>query len=630
MLKSKPIVLTFSACLLGGLLSTPLWAQDQDSQAQGGNVPTVTEQSNTAQQAATAPGQVPIFRVQVVDRTIDAVNYRVRAGETGIDFRGTTLEPGAKGSAEVQNKNGVTHIEATFKYLQPASAFGAENLTYVLWAITPQGRPINLGEVELPRGSSTAHINASTNLQAFGMVVTAEPYFAVTQPSNLVVLENVVRPSTKGQFEQIHARYQLLQRGTYSRIAPGGAVRPLMMSPKLPLDYYEAINALRIAKWSGAPQWAPQVYQQAQGYMGTVDDYVDRKVGARPIATQARQVVQTAEDARLLSLRRQQADRVAKLRQEQLQREQAANRAAQEAQQQAQAAQQARAEALARQQLAESEAQQAQQQAALAEQQRQAALQQEQATRARLMGELNQVLQTRDTARGLIVNMSDVLFDTGRYNLRPGAQVKLAKVAGILQSFPGLHLQVNGYTDSIGGDEYNLHLSQQRADSVRDFLVSQGVPATSVIAQGFGKADPVASNAIASGRQQNRRVELVVSGSSIGTGQNAGMQTAPAGSVSGNATPAAAAGTSATPPASAPAPNYAPHVSPSANVQAGAGVSAGTSTAGDQAAAQGSVQTAPSSGAAPASTTTAPSAQTPAGQTAPPAGGSASPAQTPQ
>jgi outer membrane protein OmpA-like peptidoglycan-associated protein len=138
------------------------------------------------------------------------------------------------------------------------------------------------------------------------------------------------------------------------------------------------------------------------------------------------------------------------------------------------------------------------------------------ALRAKLAEQLNSVLQTRDTARGLIVNMSDVLFDTAKYTLKPGAREKLSKVAGILLAYPGLNIEVDGHTDIVGGDEYNQNLSEQRAGSVRDYLVAQGVATNSIIAKGFGKTQPVATNDTAEGRQVNRRVELVVSGEAIG------------------------------------------------------------------------------------------------------------------
>ena len=164
-------------------------------------------------------------------------------------------------------------------------------------------------------------------------------------------------------------------------------------------------------------------------------------------------------------------------------------------------------------------------QSRLAAQQAQSSAQQAEAEkaamRARLSEQLNKILQTRDSARGLIVSMSDVLFDTGKYSLKPGAREKLAKVAGILLAYPGLNIEVGGYTDNVGGDQMNQTLSENRAGSVRSYLVDQGVAAGAVSARGFGNTLPVATNDNSAGRQQNRRVELLVSGDAIGNPGNA-------------------------------------------------------------------------------------------------------------
>jgi outer membrane protein OmpA-like peptidoglycan-associated protein len=170
--------------------------------------------------------------------------------------------------------------------------------------------------------------------------------------------------------------------------------------------------------------------------------------------------------------------------------------------------------ALAQKQAAEAEAEKARQAAAKAESEKAD-------MRAQLLAQLNSILQTNDSARGLIVNMSDVLFDTGSFTLKPGAREKLAKVSGILLAHPGLTMQIEGHTDSVGGDAFNVKLSEQRADSVKDFLGEQGVSLSSITAQGFGKAEPVATNDTAEGRQRNRRVEIVVNGDAIGTSTTA-------------------------------------------------------------------------------------------------------------
>jgi outer membrane protein OmpA-like peptidoglycan-associated protein len=244
-----------------------------------------------------------------------------------------------------------------------------------------------------------------------------------------------------------------------------------------------------------------------------------------------------AEDARVLTLRRKEQARIEAERRAQQDAQAKAEADAQVAQQQAAqaqaqadedarrraqaeqataAAQQQQAAALAAQQQAQAESQAAQQAAAQAEQQRQEAVRQKEAMRARLLAQLNQVLETHDTARGLIVSMPDVLFDFNKYTLKPDARERLARISGIVLAYPDLKLQIEGYTDAIGSDEYNQTLSEKRAAAVRDYLVSSGVSMNNVAAHGMGKADPIADNSTAAGRKLNRRVEMIVSGDVIG------------------------------------------------------------------------------------------------------------------
>jgi len=405
-------------------------------------------------------------------------------------------------------------IEANVEHLRPANGFGLAYLTYVLWAITPQGQPRNLGEMIVKDGKSSLH--TTTDLQAFALIVTAEPDFAVAQPSDLIVAQNEIRRDTKGGIEPVDVTFQLISRETYnSQVQPiNSAVYDV--SNKTPLDVLEARNAVRIAKDSGAEQYAPSELQKAQDSLNRAEDYYRRKQGSGPIGTVAREAVQTAEEARLMSLKREQDEQAER------ERKAAADREAQaQADAQAQQAAAAQAQAQAEQSQAQAaQAQQAQQQAEQARQQAELAQQQAEndkaQMRARMLQQLNQVLQTRDTARGLIVNMPDVLFDTGKADLKSSARERLAKVAGILIAYPDIRVEIDGYTDSTGSLEFNERLSQQRAESVRSFLASQGVNSSSITTQGFGPSDPIASNDTAAGRQQNRRVELVVSGSSIG------------------------------------------------------------------------------------------------------------------
>jgi outer membrane protein OmpA-like peptidoglycan-associated protein len=469
---------------------------------------------------------VPIYRITVVGRTIKAINYRHRSGSTKVEFKGTSLMPDASGTAEVQSKQGAIHVDAEMKHLQPASKFGPEYLTYVLWAISPEGRPVNLGEVVLD-GSGKSKLNVTSDLQSFGLIVTAEPYFSVIQPSDVVVMENFVTDETNGTIEAVDAKYQLLQRGQYTANVAPAALQPIVMDPNTPVEVYEARNAVRIAKWAGADQYASDSLQKAELDLRNAEDLLASRRGDRKaLITDAREAAQMAEDARLISVRKNQEEQqaaAARAESEAHTQAEQANARAEQARSQAEEAKQQQAQseaakesALAGQRQAQAEAENARADAEQAQQQAQQAEQDKEELRAKLLQQLNDILQTRDTARGLVVNMSDVLFDSGKYTLKPVAREKLAKVAGVLLAYPGLTVEVHGYTDNVGGEELNQTLSQKRADAVRDYLLQQGISPSSLTTRGFGEANPVASNDTSIGRQLNRRVELVLSGEVIG------------------------------------------------------------------------------------------------------------------
>jgi outer membrane protein OmpA-like peptidoglycan-associated protein len=514
----------------------------------------------------------PTFRVVVISRSVQAVNYQHRSGNSKLDFAGTDLMPSANGYAQVNSKRGSIRIEAEFGNLQKPATFGNEYLTYVLWAISPEGRAVNLGEVLLG-GNHRSKLQVTTDLQAFALIVTAEPYYAVRQPSNVVVLENVVRPDTKGTTEAVNAKYELMERGGY--IPTGYKFDPVVLNAKLPLEFFEARNALRIAQSEGSEQYASDSYQHAVRLMDTADGYATNKhVDKKPLIAVSREAVQTAEDARAIAVKKMDDVRLANERQDSAdaqarsqgqadramrQKEQAesdtarAQAARAQAESDALTAQAAKGQAEADSAKARNDAADAQAAAAKARSEmadsqassatalsaaqadadrsradtlraQQAAQQAEAdkaAMRTRLSEQLNSILQTRDSARGLIVSMSDVVFDTGKYSLKPGAREKLAKVAGILLAYPGLSIEVGGYTDNVGRDAMNQTLSENRAGSVRDYLVREGVSTNSVSSRGFGNSLPVASNDNSAGRQQNRRVELLVSGEAIGNPVNA-------------------------------------------------------------------------------------------------------------
>jgi len=499
--------------------------------------------------ATTVRAQPPQLPASSLTKTsIMAIGYQAGAGSTMVDLKAASLNVEADGEARVEAKRGVTTIKAEIHGLVSPTRLGTEFLTYVLWAVSPEGRAINLGEV-LYDDDGKGKLQTTTQLQSFSLFVTAEPYAAVRQPSEMLILENALRKNTKGRIYPVD-NYQLMKRAQYQKMG-----NPLALSPDLknvPLEMYEARNAVEIAKSRGAEKYAPDVFSKAEGGLQLAENALARKANRKEVVSLARQTAQFSEDARALTAERVEEERianeraaaaaVAKAQAEEKAaaeaaeakrladaeaRRQAEIAAAKEAQMKAEAARQAelaaakqaqmKAEAAAADAKAKAEADvlRAKEEAAKAEAER--ARQAAENLRAQLLDQFNRILETRDTERGLVITMADVLFDTGKYEVRPNTREQLAKLSGILLAHPGLNLEVEGHTDSVGSEEFNQRLSEQRASTVREFLVDQGLASSSVTAKGFGKAMPVASNDTASGRQKNRRVELVVSGEVIGT-----------------------------------------------------------------------------------------------------------------
>jgi outer membrane protein OmpA-like peptidoglycan-associated protein len=502
------------------------------------------------QAPADSGNPTPTFRMNVVSRSTRAVSYRHRSGATKINFRGTDLMPAATGEAKVESKRGALEIKAEFSGLDKPTTFGNEYLTYVLWAVSPEGRPVNIGEV-LVSDYHRSKLDVTTDLQAFALIVTAEPYYAVRRPSNAVILENEIRPDTVGGTEAVDAKYELIDRGGY--IPTGYKFDPVILNVKLPLEFFEARNAVRIARSAGAERYAATSFEKAVRQMSEADALATGKhENKKSLASLSREVVQTAEDAREIAVKQIDVERAeaersagagreasakALAHEESLRRVDAeadtadavrqrndADRKKLDAQAAAQLAVGAQADAerdrndaRLKQQAAEADSDRDRAAAASSDAQLQQAIVDREELRARLLQQFNLILETRDTARGLVVNMSDVLFDSGKYTLRPLAREKLAKISGIVLAYPSLRLAVEGNTDSVGTEAFNQELSEQRAEGVRSFLTQQGVPASSTTAAGFGKTRPIASNDTAEGRQQNRRVEMIVTGEVIGT-----------------------------------------------------------------------------------------------------------------
>jgi outer membrane protein OmpA-like peptidoglycan-associated protein len=491
-----------------------------------------------------AQTQQPEPAANVISGTIAAIGYPVGGGSTKVDMVGTPAASQASGEAKVDAKVGGTVIELKVTGMPQPTALGAEFLTYVLWTVTPDGTTTNLAQVPISQtGEGKLVVKAQS--QTFALIVTAEPYFAVRLPSEIVVLANETRKNTKGKIYPNNS-YKLMKRSEYSKLG-----NPLALTPdlkKVPLDIYEARNAVDIAKSRGAEQYAPDIFEKAKTGLQMAENALAQDSSRNRVISAARQTIQFAEDARALAVQRETAERIQREKQAaaaaaaaqakaeadaqaaEEARRQAELNAAKEAQMKAQAAAEAAelkaqaaaqaaeanaaASAAAAKAAAEQAALQAKEQAARDEAARaQAATA---ALRAQLLQQLNDVLQTTDTPRGLVVNMADVLFEFGKYALSKDAQLKLAKLSGIIQAHPGLNLAVEGHTDNIGTAEINMKLSQQRADAVRQFLIAQGLSPDIITSEGLGQANPIADNSIAAGRKLNRRVEIIVSGEVIG------------------------------------------------------------------------------------------------------------------
>ncbi|MBS2004605.1 MAG: OmpA family protein [Cyanobacteria bacterium SZAS LIN-5] len=470
--------------------------------------------------------------VNVIKGTVAAIGYHMGAN-TRIDLNGSRHATQASGEARVSARPKGTEIDLRVSDLRPPSTLGGQFLTYVAWTVTPDGTTKNLGEIQINQNGS-GRLEARTLSPTFALIVTAEPYFAVRMPSELVVLKNVTNNRTRGQIFPNNS-YKLMKVSEYSRSG-----NPLSLIPdlkKAPLEVYQARNAIEIARLRGAEQRSQRIFAEANAALQRMENSLKQNSGRNQLISDARQTIQLAEDARALAVQHEELERIESEKQAAAAaaaakaKAEADRRAAVEARHQAElaAAREAQIAAVAAAHAAEQRAQaQAAAAAAAAEQ---AALQAKAdaakeeaarahaatiALRAQLLQQLNSVLQTTDTPRGLVVQMADVLFDIGKFTLSKDAQLKLARLSGIILAHPGLNLTIEGHTDNTGSDALNMTLSDQRASTVRQFLISQGLSANAISSKGFGLSKPIADNSTAEGRRQNRRVEIIVSGQAIG------------------------------------------------------------------------------------------------------------------
>ncbi|MGA6955270.1 MAG: OmpA family protein [Candidatus Acidiferrales bacterium] len=469
-----------------------------------------------------AQTQQPEPAANVISGTVAAIGYPVGGGGTKVTMVGTSAATQASGEAKVDAKIGGTAISLKVAGMPQPTELGSEFLTYVLWTVTPDGTTTNLGEIPIDKNGQ-GKLDVTAQSQTFALIVTAEPYYAVRIPSELVVLTNETRKNTKGKVYPNNT-YKLMKRSEYAKLGNPLALKPDLK--KVPLNIYEARNAVDIAKSRGAEQYAPEIFTKAQSSLQMAENALAQNSSKNQLISAARQTIQFAEDARSLAVQRETAQRIEREKEEAAAaaatqaKSEADARAAEEARRQAEltaakeAQMKAEADAQAAQASAQQAALQAKEQAARDEAARAKAA--TAALRAQLLRQLNDVLQTTDTPRGLVVNMADVLFQTGKYALSSDAQLKLAKLSGIIQAHPGLNLAIEGYTDTTGTADFNMTLSQQRSDTVRTFLITQGLSPDSITSKGMGEADPIADNSTAAGRKLNRRVEIIVSGQVIG------------------------------------------------------------------------------------------------------------------
>jgi flagellar motor protein MotB len=457
------------------------------------------------------------------------------------------LLPEAKGNAAVESKAGRTEIDLRAEHLPAPTRFGREYLTYVLWAITPEGHPKNLGEL-LAGSSDKVHVRVTTDLQAFGLIVTAEPYAAVRQPSDVVVMENQVRPDTIGTIEPIQVRYELMPRHGYvynvptdMQAAEGNGPMVSMSQYETTVEIYQALNAVRIAQAAGAPQYAPDVMSKAQQELSNAQSLQAQKVDKSLVIAAAREAAQTAEDARALGVQRAKDAELAQAnaaadRQQQLRiaaEAQARQAQAQAVQAQAQAAE---AQAQAAQAQAQASADRMQLEAAQQQQAMQAAAgnpapqvvvtpetipppplpndrqQQQLNLRLSLLQRINGSLPARDTPQGLVAAVAD--GDFRGTTLDMGVMSNLGRIAALVAAYPGLNVEVDGCSDSASPEAERI--ASARAAMVREALIRGGLPYSVVTSRSLGNSRPQGSNATAQGRELNRRVEIVISGAPIG------------------------------------------------------------------------------------------------------------------
>jgi outer membrane protein OmpA-like peptidoglycan-associated protein len=460
----------------------------------------------------------------VAKRSTLAVKYRVN-NDTNVDMAPTGVGKPAWGTANIKHKEGRSRVELEMTNLGNPQRMGAYYTTYVLWAIAPEGQAERLAQLPV---KSKFNIVATTSFQTFGLIITAEPHGMVSLPSPVIIAENVLRKGTKGGVETSQIEYRGDTGALYLVSASDSS--PLVADYDTPLPVLGARRAVEIARHCGAERLAEAELREAEVKLAALEHlWPSHRNSEAKYLGMANDVMRLGEHARVkagerlqearLNAERRAAGRMIAQAQTEAESALAAKRRAEDeaelARQKVAQAQTEAERAKANEELARIEAERARLQADQARQERDQAQQ-------RLFVSLSEILETRREARGLIVNLSDVLFDFNKDSLKPGAREKLSKLAGILLAYPGgYRIEIEGHTDAIGSEEYNLKLSQARAESVCEYLKQSNIAADRIIAvRGFGKSKPVANNDTDAGRQVNRRVEIIIADAELRTVQS--------------------------------------------------------------------------------------------------------------
>jgi flagellar motor protein MotB len=487
---------------------------------------------HAAAQTQNAPAQDeskrrPLYKITIVSRTTKAINYGYLSAPTSINFAGTPLLPDAKGDAAIEPRRGATSITAHFSNVPPPTRFGPQYLTYVVWAISPDGRPQNLGELMLD-ASNKGTLRTSAPMQTFALIVTAEPYYAVTQPSDVVVMENQVGPNTIGKVEEVNATYELLPRKPYTYDPEAHATAASGRTPVSKREYdsivalYQALNAIQIAEAQHAGRYAPERLARARELYNQARAYPPSQ--SKEVVSMAREATQIAEDSRAIALRRAAEERDA---QRQLQQQPPAApparepapppRTSQVEPERTTAPPEQSYEANRSRVVPPSTAVQAPEQpdAEMTSDQPSIAVNPDQfrghspektQNRARLVSALRRYFETRDTPRGVIVTIREPLAAS------PTLPSYLQQLAATIQPYDNIHLNV----EANSAEANDVAATQRQAETMRQALIAAGVPPAIIIARGNGNARPLASNATAAGRSENQRIEIVIAGDAIG------------------------------------------------------------------------------------------------------------------